>query len=257
MATQNMTRDAEPDQDYRARIYQRYASNFQDSGETFDAAAATRWGAAYGHYFRGWLPKREARIVDLACGGGRLLHFYRERGYARLTGVDISPDQVALSRQVIDDVVQGEILDFLATRPAAYDLITGLDIIEHFRKPEVLRFLDGCHHALKPGGRVILQTPNADSPWGTVHRYNDFTHEVGFNPNSLSRLMTLCGFEHIECRETGPVPVGHGMASLIRALTWQAIRLLLIVWNLAEIGHRGSGVFTRVFLISGTRADAE
>lgn len=242
--------------DYRARMYERYARNFQDAAEEFNAAAATRWGRAYAHYFRGWLPPVDAAIVDLACGSGRLLHFFRQRGYARLVGVDISPEQVALSKQVIETVLEKNILDYLVLQPAAADLITGIDIIEHFHKPEVLAFLDGCHRALRPGGRLILQTPNADSPWGMAQRYGDFTHELAFSPNSLRRLMALCGFVHIEARETGPVPFRHGLRSSLRSLSWQTIRALLMLWNLAETGQAGSRVLTRNFLISGVRAGA-
>ena len=86
--------------DYRARIYENYATRFQDASEHFDSTAATRWGRAYAHYFRNWLPNAsEARIVDLACGGGKLLHFFMERDYRNVQGVDLSPEQAALARQ--------------------------------------------------------------------------------------------------------------------------------------------------------------
>jgi len=95
-------------------------------------------------------------------------------------------------------------------------LITGFDIVEHFYKDEVLRFLDAAFAALKPGGRLILQTANADGPWGAQHRYGDFTHEVGFNTNSLGRLLRLTGFESVASRECGPPPCGYSIVSSIR-----------------------------------------
>jgi len=242
--------------DYRARIYERYATNFMDSGQTFDAAEADRWGAAYDSYFRGWLPAdKGAAIVDLACGGGKLLHFFKRRGYTNITGVDISPEQVALSKQVIPNVVEANVLDFLGSNPSTFDLITGLDIVEHLHKDEVLRFLDTCNAALKPGGRIILQTPNAESPWGAMHRYNDFTHEVGFQPNSLSRILALCGFTQVQSREAGPVL--HGAKSAIRCAMWATIKAGLKLYNLAEVGVTGSGVFTRVFLIAGSKPQGQ
>lgn len=239
---------------YRDRLYSNYGHDFQDAGETFDRQAALRWGRAIAYHLRGWIaPKKDSRVLDLACGAGRLLFFFSERGYKNLTGIDISPDQVALASQVTPDVRRESVLDHLESHPDSYDLITGYDIIEHFDKDEVLRFLDGCFAALRPGGRLILQTPNADSPWGTMHRYNDFTHETCFNPNSLMRLLRVVGFGGIEAREVGPVPFGNSMASSARFLLWQMIRLSLRIWNLAETGAVGSGVWTRVFLISGVR----
>lgn len=171
-------------------------------------------------------------------------------------GVDVSPEQVALAKQVTPNVIQANVLDYLAWQAGQFDFISGLDIVEHFRKDEVLVFLDLCHTALKPGGRLVLQTPNAESPWGTHHRYNDLTHELGFNPNALSRLLALVGFEVIEVREQGPVPWGYSAASTLRWCVWQAIRSGLKVWNIAETGDAGSGVFTRVFLVTAKKKAA-
>ncbi|HOQ47995.1 MAG TPA: methyltransferase domain-containing protein [Bryobacteraceae bacterium] len=244
--------------DYRARIYERYASNFQSAPEVFDRLAARRWGRSYRYYLRGWLPSsRDARILDVACGGGKLLQFFIDAGYRDVHGIDLSSEQVMLARQVTPHVVQANALDFLADHPARFDLITGLDIIEHFRKEEILTFLDLCYAALKPGGRLVLQTPNAESPWSMHYRYGDLTHELAFNPNALTRLLSLVGFTATEARETGPVPWGYSTPSTLRWLAWQLIRAGLKLWNLAETGDAGSGVLTRVFLVCATRGTQE
>jgi 2-polyprenyl-3-methyl-5-hydroxy-6-metoxy-1,4-benzoquinol methylase len=240
--------------EYRKRIYERYALNFQDAGEQFDERAARRWGKAYRRYLFGWLPDdKGASIVDVGCGDGRLLLFLKEQGYRNICGVDISPDQVKLACQVTPEVVCKDAIQCLEAHRGEFDLVVGLDVIEHFHKPEVLRFLDASYAALRPYGRLVLQTPNADSPWGTMYRYGDFSHEVGFNPNALSRLMRLTGFGNIEAREVGPLPLRYSVASTIRYLIWQVIRAGLKVWNVAETGSFGSSILTRVFLISGTK----
>lgn len=223
----------------------------QDTPIVFDEVEAVRWGRAYDTFLKGWLPEKNVAILDVACGGGKLLHFFKSRGYTDLQGVDVSPEQVTLSKQVTENITEVNSIDYLEEKKESYDFITGLDIIEHFQKSEVLKFLDASYGALKPGGRIILQTPNAESPWGMTHRYNDFTHEIAFNPNSLKRLLSLCGFFEIESREAGPVI--HGVVSLGRYLIWKAIRVGLAIWNLAETGSRGSDIYTRVFLISGRK----
>ncbi len=75
-----------------------------------------------------------------------------------------------------------------------------------------------------------------------------------FNPNSLERLLALVGFSNIAAREAGPVV--HGAFSLGRYVIWKIIRSGLTVWNLAETGSKGSGVYTRVFLITGRKVEA-
>ncbi|MEX2164531.1 MAG: class I SAM-dependent methyltransferase [Sulfuricaulis sp.] len=241
---------------YRARLYNDYGEVFQSAPERFDTQAAARWGRAYRYYLRALLPEsKDARIVDLACGYGRLLYFFREQGYRHITGVDVSPGQVARANEVVCDVVQMNALDFLEDHRGEFDLITGLDLIEHLTKVEVLRFLDGCFAALKPGGRLVLQTPNADSPFGMAIRYGDITHEVCFNPNALARLLAQTGFREIKAREVGPVPWGYSLLSSVRYMVWQVIRAGLLLWNVAETGSGRSWVLTRNFLISGKRGE--
>ena len=239
---------------YRARLYANYGTAMQSAPESFDVDAARRWGRAYDWYFRGWLPAaKDARIVDLACGYGRLLHFFRERGYKHIAGVDISPDQVRRARQVVPDVQGANVLDFLESHRIEFDLITALDLIEHFSKDEALRFLDAALVALRPGGRLVVQTPNADSPFGMASRYGDVTHEICFNPNSLGRLLSLHRFSAIEVRELGPVPWGYSLASSARWVVWQTIRAGLKLWNLVETGATSPGIFTRNMLVAAVK----
>lgn len=240
--------------DYRDRIYANYSSDFQDLAPKFDPGASAAWGRAYRHYLRGWLPQANtASIVDVACGGGMLLDLMHRRGYTNLRGVDLSPSQVAIARQVIQNIEQNNAIGYLGRHPNTFDLVTALDVIEHLYKDEVMRFLDAAYAALRPGGRLVLQTANADSPWGVMHRYSDFTHEIAFTPVGLGRLMKLAGFGSIEAREAGPIPFGSGPVSTARAGLWQVFRLGFKFWNVVELGVPGSGILTRIFLISGSK----
>jgi SAM-dependent methyltransferase len=240
-------------EEVRAATYFRYGRDFQDAGESFDIIAAARWGKAYRYYLRGWMPQDpNSAIAELACGTGKLLYFFRQLGYANLHGVDISLDQIERAREVVPNVALGNALNWLGDRAGAFDLVVALDLIEHFRRDEALRFLDLCFTALRPGGRLILQTPNADSPFGTHLRYGDLTHEWIFGVNLLHRLMRRSGFDGIEARDLGPVPWGYSPLSTVRWMIWQVIRSGLQVWNIAESGAR-MPVLTRAFLISAQR----
>ena len=239
---------------YRDRLYQNYATLVMRTPDTFDAATADRWGKAYDYYLRHWLPPRkDAAVLDVACGAGKLLHFFKRRGYPNLTGVDLSPEQVALARQVIPGIVQGDVLPFLEARPDHFDLITGLDIIEHLEKPVVLHFLEACFRALRPGGRLILETVNADTPFALPILYGDFTHESCFTPQTVVALLRMTGFSAIEVRETGPVPYGYSLKSSLRYLVWRVLRAGILLANTAETGNTGSGVFTRVMISSALK----
>lgn len=224
----------------------------------FNAREATVLGKAYDYYLRGWLPaNRQSPVLDAGCGDGKHLFFLTQRGFTNVTGVDASATQVAAAREIVPTVIQESAIDYLERQSASFGLILAVDIIEHLEKKEVLQFLDGCFKALKPGGRLIIQTPNGETPWGSVLRYSDFTHEVCLGPTSLGQILQVCGFEHSISRELGPVPWGYSATSTVRYILWQAIRLGLKAWNVAETGTVGRGIWTRVFLASALKPSAQ
>ena len=105
--------------------------------------------------------------------------------------------------------------------------------------------------ALRPGGRLILQTPNAESPMVGAVAYGDFTHEWFFTPASLADLLRLSGFEQYEARPSAPY--AHGLKSAVRRILWNGVRAGLALWNLVEVGHRSSGIYTRVFVATAVK----
>jgi SAM-dependent methyltransferase len=237
---------------YRNRIYQQYTSVVQGIAEVPSLEEMDRWGRAYDSYLRGWLPSDLATpIADVACGYGRLIRYFAKRGYTNVQGVDVSPTQVQIARTLSTKVEIGGAIEFLGQNSGQFSVITALDIVEHFHKDELLGFLDACHGALRPGGALIIQTPNADSPWSLGVRYGDFTHEVCLNPQVLNSVLGICGFAGFEAREQSPV--AHGPLSLLRALLWQGYRASTSFRDLVETGSIGSRIFTRVFIARSVR----
>lgn len=242
------------DSSYRDRIYGGYRSRRLDAGSTSDEQATAAWIRAYRYYLRDWLPKnKEAPILELACGAGRLLKLLIDEGYINVSGVDRSAEQIEVAREVLPTAEHSDVLEYLRAHEGRWALIVAIDLIEHLHKDEALELLDLVFEALKPGGRLILQTPNAESPFVSAIRYGDFTHEVAFTPVSLGSLLRLTGFEEIESRELGPLPPRYGARAAGRYLAWRGLRSLLKAWNLVETGSPGSGVYTRVFMMAALR----
>jgi SAM-dependent methyltransferase len=241
--------------DYRQCIYDQYLSKkVRPGGEAFSAKEYQRWAEAATSRLRDWLPAdHHTPVLDLGCGPGNFLFLMEKLSYTNLTGVDLSGEQIEMARQWCprSTLIHGDVKEFLAGHPGKFGLITGFDIIEHFAKKDILPFIRQIAKALYPGGRVILQTPNAESPWGLMHRYHDFTHEIAFDPHSLAHVLRLNGFTDFQTRECGPH--AHGIKSLIRFFVWRLIRVGLLIWNLAETGGAGSGVYTRNFILTAIR----
>lgn len=238
--------------DYRARIYANYTTEKMGFFLSYSEVEYARNSVPMQRRLNGWLPESlQAKCVDIACGAGQTLFMLHRAGYANIVGVDISPEQVQTARRIWPQVVEGNVIGYLRQHPGEFDLVTGYDIIEHFRKDEMFELLDAIYAALRPSGRVILQTPNAESPWGTSQRYHDLTHELAFDPSSLKHALGLAGFGNFEARECGPYV--HGLRSLIRTALWKVIWSTLALWNLGETGSLGSGIYTRVFIAKADR----
>lgn len=237
---------------YRKKIYDKYISGFKRHQEPDSLSSVYDYRNPYRNYLRNWLPaSKNASILEVACGCGKLISLLEKLGYTNIHGVDISSEQVALAQKNTSCIEQADVMEYLERTERSYDLIIAIDFIEHLKKEEVVLFLDLCSKRLLQKGRVIFQTPNADSPFCMSVFCGDFTHETCFSPKGLSRLLNLQGFTEIQMRETGPII--HGLVSFIRFILWKILRLLLLSWNLVETGGRASNVFTRVFLISAIK----
>ena len=74
----------------------------------------------------------------------------------------------------IHQIVCADLSVYLADKHATFDIIFARDVIEHFKKDEVLEIFCASYQALKPGGVLIVQVPNGESPFSGRIRYGDF-----------------------------------------------------------------------------------
>ena len=239
---------------YRAKLYAKYAT--VQVPQWLQAAERANGvnNRAIAQRLHGWLPEtKKASCLDLGCGAGDLLLALQALGFTDLVGVDGGPEQVAIAKSRGLYVVQSDILEYLSASDKTFDLILGFDIIEHFTKDEVLELLDLIRRRLNPGGSLILQTPNAMSPWAAHFRYTDLTHELIFSPSCLESILRLCGFKGFDIREVGPHV--HGATSAVRWLLWKFIWAGYAILNCIESGGSNGGVYTRNMLVRVAKAD--
>ena len=141
---------------------------------------------------------RNARVVDLGSGYGHLVRWLLERGYANTGGVELEAALHAASQAQLGAapqfLVNEDAISFLAQHPREFDLIISYDVIEHFPLEGALAFARAIRGALRPGGRVVLRTPNMANLFGVFSRYIDLTHQIGFTEFSLAHLLREAGF---------------------------------------------------------------
>ena len=103
------------------------------------------------------------RVLDVGCGGGLLSEGMARRG-ARVTGIDLAPGALevarlhALEAGVSVDYRQIAAEELAASSPAAFDLVTCLELLEHVPDPAGL--VRGLAQLVRPGGDIVCSTIN-------------------------------------------------------------------------------------------------
>lgn len=141
-------------------------------------------------------PGKDARVLDIGCGNGRVLLQLRSVGW-EVSGVEPDPKSAAQAVQAGLDVRTG-LLNPGDWPDGYFDAITMNHVIEHLHDP--VGILRTCAQVLKPGGLISIATPNLDSRGHQIFGPDWFglqspTHLVLFTPNSLRHILEATGFQ--------------------------------------------------------------
>lgn len=107
-----------------------------------------------------WVPEN-VRVLDIGCGFGESLAYHKARG-CDVYGVEADENILRVAETFGFNAHAG-VFDPDRYAPDFFDYITLDQVIEHMAFP--VETLCGIARVLKPGGKVILSTPNA-SGWG-------------------------------------------------------------------------------------------
>jgi 2-polyprenyl-3-methyl-5-hydroxy-6-metoxy-1,4-benzoquinol methylase len=240
---------------YRKIFYKNYFSEKTNKDSVCrNENSLSNWRYATISRIKNWLPgNKNAKILDIGCGFGNLLKGFKDIGYNNLTGIDISEEQIAKAIELNSRINFNciDLISYLKSENKKFDLITVFDVIEHLEKDEALEALKLIHDALNANGQLIIQTPNAESPWFGAVAFGDFTHEWFYTTSSLEDILFKSGFNNIEFKPSGPLFIS--FKSSVRRILWIFINSLLKIWNLAETGSIGSKIYTRVFLTKAVK----
>lgn len=140
----------------------------------------------------------EDLVIDIGCGRGEWLELVRDAGF-RARGIDSNDMFVQACRALDLDVVHGDAISVLrATQDASVAAITSMHLVEHLPFQTLIALLDECHRVLRPGGMLILETPNPENlSVGAFSFYMDPTHRNPIPPGLLFWLTRSRGFADV------------------------------------------------------------
>lgn len=140
-----------------------------------------------------YLPDNEGgALLDVGCFAGSFLSMVPRHRFERQVGIDILPAQIEyashhygtpfrsfrVSRSITDFGELGE----------PFDAITLIEVIEHLRHDEIVGLFEQFGRHLRPGGRLVLTTPNYMSTWPLLEAVLNRVSEVSYVEQHITRL---------------------------------------------------------------------
>ena len=164
-------------------------------------------------------------IVDVGCGSGGKAVRFLSGGGRRVLGVDQS-SAVALAPRVngVEWLAAdlGDSSMWEALRASGPQLAVCADVIEHLDHPHDL--LSGLAHALGPGGRLVLSTPNRSRgevarPFGPPPNPR---HAVEWTPDEIHALLAAHGMTVVETIHMLPRSYSRTVLE-VKRMVWRAL----------------------------------
>ena len=175
-------------------------------------------------------------ILDIGCGRGEWLELLRAEGL-RARGVESNHPMIDQCPKELE-IVEADAIAYLRGLPEnSLSAVTAFHFVEHIRLEELIDLLDEINRALRPGGLLIVETPNPKNlVVGACNFYSDPTHRRPLFPETLQFILDHRGFvrtqlQYLHPVEGSPFQDGSEAAQALNSWLFSARDFAIIGWK--------------------------
>ena len=189
-------------------------------------------------------------VLEIGCGSGNLLSRMAKRALL-VTGVDMSEASIDFAKQRcagLNNVnFQVNSISKMEMPNSYYSKVVCQEVIEHLFTDEIDHLISKSYKALKPGGQLLITTPNYSSLWPLIECIMDklklsppmtgHQHVTKFNISKLKNWLTSFQFQIIDAGgfNTFAPWVGFLPESLVKRLNRFELNHISVLGNLIYV----------------------
>lgn len=185
-----------------------FPGNYQHMALTQGPAIQRRWHETKLELLEWFfIPEKGEKILDVGCGSGVFASRMTELG-AETTAIDSNADAINYGGEVFARPgleFRLGLLDEMDFAESSYDAAVCLEVAEHIYEGQVDKMLSDLRRILRPGGRLLMTTPNYRGLWPLVEWASDRAGKTGkmhmeqhinfYHRARLRRALRDAGFE--------------------------------------------------------------
>ncbi len=186
-------------------------------------------------------------VLDMGCGQGAFSKRLLDNGY-NVTAVDIDPKDFMCHGEInfykLDFNNEIEVLNFLDKNKEKFDLVLGIEVIEHVENPWA--YVKMLKSLVKNGGHMIITTPNITS-WvsrffflfrGKFHQFDEvdlsYGHIAPISSYHLTVIYNHFNLKNLKIEEGGTLPFFYFPSFKLR---WIILNFLNVIFRLFMKGN--------------------
>lgn len=194
-----------------------------------------RWRYILGKIVRN---SQASTLLDVGAGNGYFVSLAAKEFGLNANGLEISAEEIRFAK----DVLNVHLIHEDVTRHRRdYDVVTSFNVLEHVPDPQ--SFLTALVDRIKPGGLLVLTTPNPGCIHAKIHgveRWSmvDPPHHINlFSRKSLVEILETRGMELVDYETVSTY------INFVRKIDTNSLVLRRLFFNLLRIANLGADHF--------------